>query len=189
MASQCDYITKLKKKPIGPIDPQFQCLKFRKLQNIIFFKKNVNHKMQNLWYIYIYIYKHTTNYFPLSIPILRRMGASDPGQVRWAPQVLGSGQVIFYLLGFLEDLWWICLSLIWGCSQPRFLLHVHVLSVTPFCLSVCVCLSLSLLFVSHHNFSVLLVGKPILQAKWSGEKFYHLWNIPQKIPFDWPHLW
>ncbi len=36
---------------------------------------------------------------------------------------------------------------------------------------------------------MILVGKPILQAKWSEKKFYHLWNIPQKIPFDWPHLW
>jgi hypothetical protein len=94
---------------------------------------------------------------PLSIPILR-MGASGPGQVRWAPQVHGSGQVIFYLLGFLEDLRWICTSCGWGRRgcQPRFLLHVHA---TPFCLSLCVCVSLSLalslLFVSHYNFSVL----------------------------------
>jgi len=25
----------------------------------------------------------------------------------------------------------------------------------------------------------ILVGKPILQAKWSEENFYHLWNIPK----------
>jgi hypothetical protein len=35
---------------------------------------------------------------------------------------------------------------------------------------------------------IYIVGKPILQAKWSGEKFYHLWNLPKKILLDWPHL-
>lgn len=37
----CVYITKLKKKRLGPIDPQFQCFKFKKPRLIRFFKKKL----------------------------------------------------------------------------------------------------------------------------------------------------
>jgi hypothetical protein len=41
VATSQNWKKKKKKKPMGPVDPQFRCLKFRKSQNITLFLKRL----------------------------------------------------------------------------------------------------------------------------------------------------
>jgi hypothetical protein len=57
---------------------------------------------------------------------------------------------------------------------------------------LCICRFVGSTFTSngevHWEFAFDFLFAYSYYQLWLGERFYHLWNLPQRIPFDWPHL-
>ncbi len=57
----------------------------------------------------------------------------------------------------------------------------------------CICHFVASTFTSngevHWEFAFGFLFAYSYYQLWLGKRFYHLWNLPQRIPFDWPHLW
>jgi hypothetical protein len=57
---------------------------------------------------------------------------------------------------------------------------------------LCICHFVGSTFTSngevHWEFAFGFLFACSYYQLWLGERFYHLWNLPQISPFDWPHL-
>jgi hypothetical protein len=114
----CVYITKLKRKPLCPIDPQFQCLKFRKPWHRKFFKKKL---IVKLWYNRE-MRKFTI--FTLSLGLLSRPNTSFGG-IRKVMNFLLKHSIKcwrgIWVIGKVMPSWTWVAPLIW-CFTPSWLL-------------------------------------------------------------------